>query len=218
MKKLTTTERRARRIAARKEQILAAASSVFGKKGYQRATTREIAAEADVGEGTIYNYFESKQGLLQAVVEAYAEEVVGAISEVQAEDFEAMMAEVLTHRFQNARERRLMMLFLYEAHIVGGDKNYGQVALGRIIQETQKRVATLVDAGIMRPIDPSFAARTMTATVLGFAMMFELGGELRSGLMRPGFSAGHLGQNVADLFLHGLKADKMVKQEVLDVA
>ena len=63
MKNLTTAERRDRRIAARKSQILGAASAVFGKKGYQRATTREIAAEANVGEGTIYNYFANKQGL-----------------------------------------------------------------------------------------------------------------------------------------------------------
>ena len=56
--------RRERRIAARQEQILEAAAIVFSTKGYERATTREIAEAADVSEGTLYNYFDNKIELL----------------------------------------------------------------------------------------------------------------------------------------------------------
>lgn len=61
--------RRQQRIEDRREQILSAASIVFAEKGYQRATTREIADKADVSEGLIYSYFESKDHLLLAILE-----------------------------------------------------------------------------------------------------------------------------------------------------
>ncbi|MCK5427972.1 MAG: helix-turn-helix transcriptional regulator, partial [Anaerolineales bacterium] len=41
----------------RKRQIIAAAREVFSQKGFSEATTAEIAQQAGVSEGTIYNYF-----------------------------------------------------------------------------------------------------------------------------------------------------------------
>lgn len=66
-------ERRARLVERRRQGILEAAARVFAQKGYDRATTREIAAEADVSEGTIYNYFRNKQALVDALVEMVRE-------------------------------------------------------------------------------------------------------------------------------------------------
>ncbi|HEX2907202.1 MAG TPA: TetR/AcrR family transcriptional regulator [Phototrophicaceae bacterium] len=60
--------RRERRIAERKQQILEAAAQVFAEKGYHRATTKDIAEAADVAEGTIYNYFASKDDLIIAIL------------------------------------------------------------------------------------------------------------------------------------------------------
>jgi AcrR family transcriptional regulator len=53
-------ERRARREERRRREILAAALRVFEKDGFEGASTRAIAREADVSEGTIYNYFPDK--------------------------------------------------------------------------------------------------------------------------------------------------------------
>ncbi|MCK4450178.1 MAG: helix-turn-helix transcriptional regulator, partial [Anaerolineae bacterium] len=44
---------------ARRAQILDAAATMFAKKGFHRATTKEIAKAASVSPGTIYNYFGS---------------------------------------------------------------------------------------------------------------------------------------------------------------
>ena len=53
-----------RLIEERRNQILDAAALLFARKGYKGATIREIAREAGVAEGTIYNYFDSKHDLL----------------------------------------------------------------------------------------------------------------------------------------------------------
>jgi AcrR family transcriptional regulator len=51
------------------ERLLDAAVLVFSRMGIGKATTREIAKEAGVNEVTLFRNFQSKQGLLSAVLE-----------------------------------------------------------------------------------------------------------------------------------------------------
>lgn len=54
----------------RREQIIDAAMRVFAQKGFASATNRDVAREAGITTGLIYYYFESKEALLKAVLEA----------------------------------------------------------------------------------------------------------------------------------------------------
>src|SRR5215813_11604790 len=56
-------------IAARRSQILDAATKVFGEKGFHRTTIKDIAKEAGIADGTIYNYFENKTALLLGILD-----------------------------------------------------------------------------------------------------------------------------------------------------
>lgn len=49
--------------------LLEAATSVFARRGYDAATTKEIARGAKVNETLIQRYFGSKAGLLEAILE-----------------------------------------------------------------------------------------------------------------------------------------------------
>jgi TetR/AcrR family fatty acid metabolism transcriptional regulator len=53
----------------RKDLILKAAIKVFARHGFARARTAAIAREARVAEGTIYNYFKSKDELILTIFE-----------------------------------------------------------------------------------------------------------------------------------------------------
>ena len=62
--------RTSRVVEDRREQIIDAAMRVFAQKGFARATNRDVAREAGITTGLIYYYFESKEALLKAVLEA----------------------------------------------------------------------------------------------------------------------------------------------------
>jgi len=47
--------------------IIEAAAQLFTEKGFADATVEQIAVKAEVGVGTVYNYFNSKRGLLVAL-------------------------------------------------------------------------------------------------------------------------------------------------------
>jgi len=53
---------------ARKTQILLVALDLFGNKGYQNTSISDIAKKAKLSKGLLYNYFESKETLLNEVV------------------------------------------------------------------------------------------------------------------------------------------------------
>jgi len=55
-------------VASPREAILDAASALFGEVGYHRMTIDEVAKRANLGKGTIYLYFDSKQELAISIL------------------------------------------------------------------------------------------------------------------------------------------------------
>lgn len=72
------------------ERILSAALSAFAERGFEGATTREIAAAAGVPQGLIAYHFASKQALWEAAVDAVfgelAREFGGVVSALRDVD------------------------------------------------------------------------------------------------------------------------------------
>jgi AcrR family transcriptional regulator len=58
--------RRERKKAETRDRIVSAAIQIFSERSVEDATVDEIASVADVGKGTIYNYFESKEEIVVA--------------------------------------------------------------------------------------------------------------------------------------------------------
>ena len=54
---------------ATRDRILAAATQIFLDRGWENATTRDIAAAAGIANGTLFNYFSSKEAIAAALIE-----------------------------------------------------------------------------------------------------------------------------------------------------
>jgi len=70
-----------RGVPDRRALILKAAIKVFARYGYSRARTAVIAREARVAEGTIYNYFKSKDDLILTIFEQSWRALIGRLRE-----------------------------------------------------------------------------------------------------------------------------------------
>lgn len=66
---MVTSNRFERRKERTRRDILGAAEKVLGEKGFHEAKIADIAAAADIGVGTVYLYFPTKEALTEAVVE-----------------------------------------------------------------------------------------------------------------------------------------------------
>lgn len=72
----------ARRQRRNRDALIAAARDIMTDKGVEAATMLEIAERADVGAGTVYNYFKSKDELAIAVLENLMHDLALRIEEV----------------------------------------------------------------------------------------------------------------------------------------
>ncbi|MCF7804391.1 MAG: TetR/AcrR family transcriptional regulator [Candidatus Marinimicrobia bacterium] len=60
---------------ARRRTILNAAMEIFSKKGLAGTTIQEIAEQAEIGKGTVYEYFDSKDAILAGAFDYLMEEM-----------------------------------------------------------------------------------------------------------------------------------------------
>jgi AcrR family transcriptional regulator len=71
--KLNAKRPRRQRVQARsiatRQQILAAAATLFGEQGYKATTLRNIAKRLDMGAGSLYYHFASKEEILGEVLD-----------------------------------------------------------------------------------------------------------------------------------------------------
>lgn len=72
----------ARRQKRNRRALIDSARRIMSQKGIDAATMLEIAEQADVGAGTVYNYFKSKEDLAIAVLEELMHELALTIEQV----------------------------------------------------------------------------------------------------------------------------------------
>lgn len=58
-----------------RQMILAAATGVFSKYGYEKASIARICAAVGIARGTLYQYFRDKQSLFRALVDEQVEQI-----------------------------------------------------------------------------------------------------------------------------------------------
>lgn len=100
--------------AEKKNIILAAAIDVFAREGFYNTNTSTIAEEAGVAVGTIYNYFDNKEAILE---EIFAREFEHRIKKLQ---------ELSENEELNALEK-LEEFFRFHFDRVKENPNLGQV-------------------------------------------------------------------------------------------
>lgn len=104
-----TIKRKEREREARREAILDAAARVFSVKNYFEATLDEIASEAELAKGTLYNYFEDKQDIFLSLIERglyqFQQSLIATISsggelrDILVRCFEVSLEVVRDHKY-----------------------------------------------------------------------------------------------------------------------
>jgi AcrR family transcriptional regulator len=77
-------QRRRRRIALGREQILDTAERLFGEQGYRSTSLQQVAEACEYSVGSLYQFFRGKQELLEAVLGRRGGELLGAMRQAAA--------------------------------------------------------------------------------------------------------------------------------------
>jgi TetR/AcrR family transcriptional regulator len=155
--------------------ILKAAERVIRKHGFERASIDEIGAVANVGVGSIYHHFGSKEGLLLALIERALESNQQYLNEGFA--VEATPIVKLGHvqaaylRFYTEEPFYFDLIILEYERRAGtyspeAVKRISAIA-GSVLTRIEDLIREAQTAGEMRPVDPGNAARFLWAGING---------------------------------------------------
>lgn len=167
----------------RRRQILQAAIRVFARRGYATATIEDVARAAGVAEGTIYNYFRSKEDLLI--------HIPGHLAGPVFDHMASRLPEVST-----AADAERVLTAMGQAMVVRitANKRFVKVFLSALPHLSQKareeymRLMPLAAAGMLeahlrqgmarglyrRDLEPAIVARTLPGAIQMFALSQEV--------------------------------------------
>jgi len=125
-----------------RDKILKAADDLFGRVGFDAATTREIAERSGVNKALIHYHFKSKEALFETLLDRYYDNLAGAL-ERSLEGHERPL-----------RER---MLSLVDAYIdfLAANRNFSRIvqreaAGGKHMERARSHMVPLFDLGTRR--------------------------------------------------------------------
>ena len=170
--------RRERRKAETREKLFRTAMRLFAERGFFQTTTEDITAAADVGQGTFFNYFPSKQHILTVLSGKQIEKVREARRE--AEGAKTSIQEVLyslMHAIAKEPGRSQPLTRSLFAAIVSNDE------VRHMFRETLARgrgiLAEIIAAGqqrreIRRDRDAASLAMAFQRSVLGTLLLWAI--------------------------------------------
>ncbi|MDT8070111.1 MAG: TetR/AcrR family transcriptional regulator [Terriglobia bacterium] len=190
----------------RRNQILQVATELFASKGYEGATTREIARRARVNEAIIFRHFPTKEELYWAVIEAkvqsagtkeFMRDILNAGKPLR-ETFSDLAETILRRREKDQTLSRLLFFSALENHRLSQRFFQSYVAdyyelLGDFIQQR-------IDGGQFRHVDAQLAARGF----LGMVVYHSLIQDLFGGSKFHPFDLHAAAESMTDIWLEGM--------------
>ncbi len=127
--------------ALRRAQILDAAARIFASRGFHAARVQDIAREAGIANGTVYNYFPTKDALLLGLLD-------------RLNETEARPAQIALLQTGSARDA-LAAVIKHRLAVLGESEDLLRALLPEILVNPELRARYLHEV-----IEPSFALGT----------------------------------------------------------
>ena len=150
-----------RRRERTRQEVLTAATRVLAEKGFDRTKVSDIAAEADVGVGTFYLHFPTKEALFDAVVEQTVARLKATVDTARA----AAKGPVEQVRAANAAfflfadQNREVFKIVFGHAAAYNDLIRGAQAL--FIADIERTIRDGVAAGVFAPLPPALVAQAV---------------------------------------------------------
>ena len=165
------------RETSNREKILEAAIALFSERGFSAVSQREIAAAVGIKAASIYNHFQSKEAILEAIVERLSRELeqyvrpaYEPLTLISLRDFiEAISKASDTYFAVNSNYKLGLILMREQFTNAAVRKMLYEMMICRPRESMRVYFTRLMDAGMMRKGDPLFAAKEYHAFfVYGF--------------------------------------------------
>ncbi len=192
--------------AGKRERIIEAAIKVFAERGFYHARVSEVAAEAGVAGGTIYNYFRNKDDLLISLFEDRMEAILA--------DFRAELAGIdsAAGRLRRFVELHLRMVAQNPplAEVLTVElrqsskfmREYKARKFGEYLALLESLISEGIEQGLFRSdVDPKILKRALFGAIDEVSLFWV--GHQRAGNPQP-YALDHAAEQIWRLYAGGL--------------
>lgn len=194
--------------ALTRNQLLEAALTVFGRKGYSAATLEEIASEAGLTRGAIYWHFDGKEALYKALITEKSAGINQLAEEILVgggtprEILQRLLLEMFRYVEENAEYQALLELAVSKVEVTPG--------LESIMEETtqgRRLLAELFTDLLRRGIELGEFRSNLPAEQAAIALVGYLNGLGLIWIQDPqAFSILEHADALVDVFFKGIEA------------
>ena len=186
---------RAEMMVETRSKLIFAGRKAFAHKGFAAASMDELTAEAGLTRGALYHNFGDKKGLLAAVVEVMDNEMAArADAMVQAANpansWEAFVAQGMAY-VELALDPEIQRVVLKDGPAYLGDPSHWPSQNGCLMRSAQT-LATMMDDGVVKRMDPEAAARLVNGAALNAALWVAESSEPHTTLPKAQTALRHL--------------------------
>jgi AcrR family transcriptional regulator len=166
-------DRRAERGEATRAALIDAARELFSERGYAAVGTNEVVRRAGVTRGAMYHHFPDKRELFRAAYEETEKllvEGLGARIATIEDPWEALVTGMRSF-FDISSDPKLMQMGLIDGPAVLGWETWREIGNRYGLQMTTTALAKAMEAGVLRPADPTLLAHMLLAALGEAAML-----------------------------------------------
>jgi AcrR family transcriptional regulator len=188
-----------------REKILQSAQKLFSKNGYDGTTTRELAEQAGIAEGTLFRHFANKKAILvEVATQGWVELLTDLLMELSEMSSYDAISAVMYKRMLRLRENYDMMRVCFM------EVQFHPDLREQIQAETIQKMTEVAEAFFQTAMDRGIYRRMNTRTVAQvFLGMFVVAGFSYDTIVKPGSDLRdmkEMAEGLADIFLHGVLA------------
>lgn len=188
-----------------RDRILKTAQRLFANRGYDATTTKDLATQAGIAEGTIFRHFENKKAILVEVATAgWIEILTDLLTELSEMGSYKAVAQVMKRRMFRLHENgELLRVCFLEAqfHPELRERIQSEV-ISKMTSVTEAFFETAMERGIYRKMNPRVVAQV-------FLGMFTIAGFSSDTIVEsdaPPHAMKEMAEGIADIFLNGVLA------------
>lgn len=194
-------------IIARKNQILDAAARVFAHKGFHAATIKDIARDAGIADGTIYNYFDNKTTLLFAIFERMRDALqpTAPVANLQPDDVRGAIRGFVSLPLLALRGDNFELFRVVMSEIMVNDElraQYAQQVLTPTLSVAEVAFQHWAERGLIHTEQGRLIVRVLSGMVMGLMLQFIMDDDL----LHAQWEA--LPDIVTDLIMQGIVRDR----------
>lgn len=162
----------------RRDAFLDAAQSLVQSKGYEAMSIQDVLDALEASKGAFYHYFDSKQALLEAVIDRFADATMASITPILDDpDLPALrkLERALAGIARAKAERKDLVLAVMEVWNSDGNaivrEKLRRMAVNRLGPLLSTVIKQGIDEGMITAASPHETATVLTSLMLGYQQL-----------------------------------------------